>query len=166
MITKHTIKDIDTPAVHSLVSAYLMARTYAECQRERVDAIHLAILTECPIYADMRDGGKAITRSKDLYLSTDEAACKDFYAEANARLRHAGIKPTDMADEFCPALVAEHLLCNTERALIEESGKTFGVTADGLLCARGGLDNWQKWIDLVCQLIVNLPNFVTPKLCA
>jgi hypothetical protein len=158
-----TIKDIDTPAVHSLVSAYLMARTYAKCQRERVDAIHLAILTECPIYTE---DGEAITRSKDLYLSTDEAACKDFYAEANARLRNAGIKPADMADEFCPALVAEHLLCKTERALIEESGKPFGVTADGLLCARGGLENWQKWIDLVCQLIVNLPNFVTPKLCA
>jgi hypothetical protein len=161
-----TLKDIDTPAVHSLVRAYLMARTYAECQRKRVDEIHLAILTECPIYADMRDGGAAITRSKDLYLSTDEAACKDFYAEASARLRKAGIKPADMADEFCPALVAENLQRKTERLLIDESGKPFGVTADGLLCARGGLENWQKWIDLVCRLIVNLPNFEKPKLCA
>ena len=160
-----SIKDIDTPAVHSLVSAYLMARTYAECQRERVNAIHLEILTECPIYAD-KDNGQAITRSCDLYLTSDDQACTDFYAEANARLRHAGIKPTEMADEFCPALVAENLLRTTERALIDESGKPFGVSADSLLCARNGLENWKKWIDLVCKLIVNLPNFEAPKICA
>lgn len=166
MITKHTIKDIDTPAVHSMVRAYLMARTFAECQRERVDEIHLAILTECPIYADMRDGGEAITRSKDLYLTTDEAACQDFYAEADARLRKAGIKPADMPRDHCPALVAENLLRKIERELIDVSGKPFGVTADKLLCARNGLENWKQWVDLVCKLIVNLPNFEAPKLCA
>jgi hypothetical protein len=159
------LQDIDTPAVHSLVRAYLMARTYAECQRERVDAIHFEILTECPIYAD-KDDGQAITKSGDLYLTSDDQACKDFYAEANARLRHAGIKPTEMADEFCPALVAEHLLRKTERILIDESGKAFGVSADGLLGTSKGLENWQKWLDLVCKLIVNLPNFETPKLRA
>lgn len=166
MITKHTIKDIDTPAVHSLVRAYLLARTFAEVQRERVDAIHLAILTECPIYADQFDTTEQITHSKDLYLSSDEAACQDFYAESDARLRKAGIKPADMPRDYCPALVAENLLRKIERELIDVSGKPFGVDADGLLCARGGLDNWKQWIDLVCKLIVNLPNFEAPKLCA
>lgn len=159
------LKDIDTPTVHTLVHAYLLARTHAECQRERVDAIHLEILTECPIYAD-KDDGQAITKSGNLYLTSDDQACKDFYAEADLRLRNAGIKPMGMAHESCPALVAENLLRKTERALIDESGKNFGVSSESLLCACNGLDNWEKWLDLVCKLIVNLPNFVAPKLCA
>lgn len=158
-------KDLDRPAVHSLVSAYLMARAYAETMRASVDMIHGQILAECPIMEDKRDGAP-ITASKDLYLSSDDAACADFYAEANKRLRAANLKPADMPDEHCPALVAEHLLTRIERELIDESGKAFDVTADKLICAPRGLENWKKWIDLVCSFIVPLPHFKAPKIAA
>lgn len=160
MSTTNEMNQIVTPAVKSLVSAYLLARTYAEVQRERVDEIHLAILTECPILDD--ETGEPLLRSKDLYRTDNEALCADFYAEADKRLREAGIKPASMPTEFCPALVAEHELVKIERMLIDESGKPLGVDHNKLLCARHGMENWRKWIDLVVGLIVSLPDFKNP----
>jgi hypothetical protein len=149
-----------TPEVKSYVSAYLLARAYAETVRAQVDAIALEILTECPILDS--ETGEPLTQSKQLYRSTDEAACADFYAEANIRERHAGIKPPEMPNEHCPALVAENLVIQLSRCLIEASGRPLGVTPDKLLCAGDGLATWKRWIDLVVGLIVSLPDFKNP----
>lgn len=152
------ISEVATPAVQSYVRAYLMARAYSETMREAVDKVHAAILDQCPIYADLPGtSGERITKGKHLYLSTDEAKCADFYAEADKRLRACGLKPADMPAEYCPALVAENLLSKASRCLIDEAGKPFDLDADKLLC--GGLKNWEKFIDLTVGLVVNLPGF-------
>ena len=149
-----------TPELIQAVNAYLMAKAYAQVMRERVDAVHREILTECPIYAD-RDEGQQILRSHDLYLCSNEALCADFFAEANHRLRKLGIKPADMADNHCPALVAENLVCKTANFLADVSGRPFGVTAHKLLCA--GMAKFDEWIELNCKFVVNSPGYKAPK---
>lgn len=134
---------------------------------EKVDAIHLQILTECPIYSDRIDcrgfveEPRQILKSSDLYLCSNEALCRDFYAEANKRLRESGLKK-DMPDSHCPALVAENLQMQLEHKLVEASGRDMGVTVNTLLCARHGLENLRKWLDLVIGLVVNAPDFKNP----
>jgi hypothetical protein len=156
-----------TPALTSYVSAYLMSRAYAETMRQRVDAIERAILTECPIYADTdrrcsTGTPEQIFSGKDLWLCSDEALCADFYAEANKRERAAGLKPDSMPDDHCPALVAEHLQLQMEWKLIDESGRPFGVNSGNIMCCSNGLENRQKWIDLVVGFVVNSPGFKNP----
>lgn len=157
-----------TPEVKSYVNAYLMARAYAETVRERINAIHLQILTECPIYSDRYEGRgvveepRQILRSKDLYLCTNDALCKDFYAEANKRERECGLKPASIEDGYCPALVAERLQMQIEHKLVEASGRLFGVTVNSLLCAAHGLERLAQWIDLVVQMVANSPDFKNP----
>lgn len=149
---------------HELIQAvnnYLLAKSYAEVMRQRVDAVHREILTECPIYAD-RDEGQQILNSRDLYLCSNEALCADFFAEADHRLCKMGIKPADMPTEHCPALVAENLECKAKNFLADVSGRPFGVTAHKLLCA--GLGKYDEWIKLACMFVVSQPDYKEPKL--
>lgn len=159
MKRKPKMHEVLTDEVRSCVNAYLMARAYAETMRARVDEVHRKILTECPIYADKSDGRQILT-SGDLYLSKNEVHCRDFYDEADKRLKAAKIKPNDMPTDWCPALVAENLQTKTERLLIDASGEPFGVTYHNLLCA--GLDARQKWLDLIVEMVVNSRGFKNP----
>jgi hypothetical protein len=156
---KSKLTQVATYEVKSLVSAYLLALTFAKVQRQRVDEIHRALLDECPIYADRNENEK-ITKSGDLYLSSDESACEEFYAAANHALRKAGIKPDDMPDEKCPALVAEHDRIKIEWKLIDAAGKPFGISNDNIL--NDGMATRQKFLDLVVGLVVSLPDFKNP----
>lgn len=150
----------------SAVNAYLMARTLAEATREQVDKIHREILAECPIYDDLTlDGkrtatGRAITKSADLYLSEDEDACQDFYTEADIRLRRAGIKPANMPQGHCPALVAEHLQIQTENLLIECALEAMGEPKENR--AYIYLEKRRRFIDLICGLVVNQEGYKNP----
>jgi len=164
---KPAMKHIYTPELKSAVNAYLMSRAYAETMRDKVNAIYKDILTQCPVYADLRtpEGkqigqGEQILDPEHLYLCSDDALVQDAWAEADKRERAAGIKPDSMQDEYCPALVAENLQRETERLLIEVSGKPFGMDNHKLLCA--GLEKRQQWIDLVCQFVVSQPDFKNP----
>lgn len=148
--------------VKSSVSAYLMARAYAETMREKVDEVHREILEECPIYTDM-DERTQIFKSGDLYLSNDEEACKDFYAESNKRLRACNLKPDTMEDDYCPALVAEALQVDLERRVIEAGARMIGEPKDmpnRLLFL--GLEKYNEFTDLVCRMVVNSPGFKNP----
>jgi len=155
---------IDNPTVKSLVSTYLLALAYAEMMRGKVDEVYLSILTETPVYADgqQNETGERIYKAKDLYLCSDDGLCQQIYAEADRRLRTAGIKPSDMSDEHCPALVAETDLSNIGRELIDVSGIPLGVTHDDIMCGADGLENRQKWIDLVVGAVISLPDFESP----
>lgn len=153
--------------VKSAVSAYLMARTFAEVTREKVDAIHLAILQEAPIYANCdHEDGHPILESKDLYLADDqEDEIKDFYKKGDKRLRAAGLKPAEMEEDFCPALVAECLQRDTERLVIHAGAEMVGKPngkdfANGLLCL--GLEQYQRFVDLTVGMVVNSPGFKSP----
>ena len=151
----------NSPAWQSAVQAYLMQRAMAETMRAKVDAIHREILEECPVYADKRDGGDQILRSRDLYLCSDEALCEDFYAESDHLLKKAGIKPETMPRDHCPALVEEHNLTKVEWVLLNDiAGPHFGVDNDRLLCA--GLEKRQQFLDLIVGAVVNSPKFENP----
>lgn len=158
----HNLNTVVTHEVKALVSAYLLARAYAELTRERVNTIYREILTQCPVYAD-RTGDQIFSPDK-LYLCSDDALVRDARDEANKRERASGIKPADMPDDYCPALVAESLLSDVESCLIDASGAAFGITNKKVLCARDGLAKRQKWIDLVVGLVVRQPDFRGPKL--
>lgn len=145
--------------VRSYVIAYLMARAYAETVEAQVEPVHRAILEECPVYADRADG-RQILKADDLYLCSNEAHCRDFYDEADHRLRKLGLKPATMPKEHCPVLVAKHELTKIEWKLIDASGQGFGVNSSNIL--NHGLEDRQKWIDLVVGLHVNQPDFVNP----
>jgi hypothetical protein len=167
MKSKPKMSEVLTPALTSAVNAYLMARTYAEVMTEKVEAVYLAILTECPVYGDLvprRTGGEPvqILKSRDLYLCSNEALCQDVYEEANKRLRALKLKPADMKDEFCPALVAQRIQTDAENLLIEIAGKPFGITNQKLLCSANGLKNRQEFIDLNVKLVVSQSGYKNP----
>jgi len=161
-------KEDVTPAVKSSVNAYLLARTYAETKRGQIDAIQRAILAEFPIYAKL-DNGELITDPKHVYLCTDEAELKFYYDECNVRTRAAGLKPDDMPDSHCPALVAETIQTQTEHLLIECGAEMLGVDdpkgfGNKLLCS--GLKHYEEFIRLIVSLVVNLPDYKAPRLTA
>jgi hypothetical protein len=151
-----TLESINTDTVASCVRAYLLARVFAETKRAQIDAIKQDILSTA-VYnsddsVDCLRGQRVTSPGEDWTMAPEEFA--DYIAEVNKRAREQGVKPDDMPDSHCPALVAEHLQVYTENLLIEESGKPFGVTNDGLLCCQGGLEKRQRWIDLVVGLVL------------
>lgn len=153
--------DSITPAIKSGVNAVLIARAYAETMRTEVNKVYAEILTECPVYADRWGETKQILNPDDLYLCGNEDLVADAYAEANVRLRKLGLKPAEMLDDNCPALVAETLLIDAQHVLVGAAEEVFqGITIDKLLCA--GLDKYKQWIDLLCGLVISLPDFHNP----
>ena len=158
-----TIKNV-TEEVKSSVSAYLMARAYAETMRSAVDEIQRTILEECPLH-DRRDD-VLITDPKDAWHCDNEHELKDYWAECDARLRAAGLKPANMPDTHCPALVAEHVQMQTTWLIAEAAAKMLKLDFDGkelncrLLCM--GLDKRREFIDTIVGLVVNLPDFKSP----
>lgn len=169
MKEKLTMKDV-TPGVKSAVGAYLMARAYAETMHNHVDKIQREILAESPLTNghETKHGQPArlITDPKHAWLCDDDAACADYYAECNRRERAAGLKPDDMPDSHCPALVAEDIQRTTERLIIDNAAVMLRFEGGGkelhhrLLCA--GLDKYHEFIDLMVKLVVNLPDFKNP----
>ena len=166
---KMTAKDV-TQSVKTSVSAYLMARAYAETMRERVDKIESAILVECPLPNDLEQkrglAARQITDPNHVYLCTNDDYLQDYFQETDKRLREAGYKPDDMSKDHCPALVAEHLQTETEWILLDCASDMMKMGLDGqelnhrLLCK--GMDKRQEFIDLVVGLVVNLPDFKNP----
>lgn len=158
-----TEKDV-TPAVKQSVSAYLLARVYAETMRDKIDEIQRQILSEIPLI-NPKDGQR-ITEPKYSWTCTDDELMLEYYAECNIREREAGLKPSDMEDDFCPALVAENILSDTRKLIFDAAAEMLDMDIDGkelhhrLLCR--GLDEMKKFIDLVVGLVVNLPDFKKP----
>ena len=163
---KLTPQDIPQ-GVKSAVNAYLMARTYAECMREKVNEVYKESLGIFPLYTDRnkRRGGKSerIYDPEKMYLSKDDETCKDVYADVDFHLRKRNIKPESMPDGHCPALTAEHLQTQAQWLIIDTAGEMLGETGDfqhKLLCA--GLDKYHEFIDLVVKMVVNMPDFANP----
>jgi hypothetical protein len=154
-------------ACHIPVNAYLMARAYAETMRSRVDEVQRAVLAECPLDMDPqwieRRGDEKITEPSLTYLAV-ASGLKDYWAECNKRERELGIKPDDMPDEHCPALVAEHLQVQTEWLLLECGWAAIDVdgSPDGWKRLYG--EQRKKFIDLLCGLVVNHPKYKEIKI--
>lgn len=167
-ITKANI----TTALKTTVNAVLIAKASAKLMRSEVDKIQRAVLQECPLNlaAEWKASGRAnyplkITEPKHAYLG-DDAEFKDFAAECGKRERAAGLKPDSMPDDHCPALVAEDIERQAIALLIDEAAVSLGFDMSGpdlrhkLLCL--GLDQYNRFVDLVIGLVVNLPDFRNP----
>ena len=178
MEEKMSIKDV-TPAVKSAVTAYLVARAYSETMREKVNEAYREALEIFALYTDATFGKESrrkrsqierIYSPDKMYLSGDEETVKAVYEDVNFHLRKKGLKPDAMPDDHCPALVAEHLQSKTELLVLDASANMLGMGIDGtelnlkLLCGANGkgLEQRQRFIDLVAGLVVNLPDFKSP----
>lgn len=108
--------------------AVLMARAFAELERERVNAYILPIFERYAfvdgLSRDEEHAGKPIAKPDHLYLCTDEEQVQRYFAECDAAHRAHGFKGPQ---GHCPALTAEHLLCQTEHALIELAKPLTGI---------------------------------------
>jgi hypothetical protein len=162
-----------TPAVMSSVTAYLLAKAYAEVERERVDAIQNKILAEAVYMADKkhsdrRGGEQRITEGKQAWLMSD-ADHRDYLETVRWDLEKAGyaIKSAgpDRWDYFCPALVSEDILRKTEWLIIDSMAEMINA-GDGfqgkLLSA--GLKKYQDFIALTVKMVLAYPKYTPPTI--
>lgn len=111
-----------------LAEAVLMAKAFAQLERERVNAYVLPIFAEYEFYTDLeakRDCKlERIADPRNLYLSENEKLVADYYAACDHAHREHGF--TGPAGH-CPALTAENLLMQAERFLLDAGCKLFGI---------------------------------------
>ncbi len=161
-----------TQAVKSSVNAYLMARVYAEVQRERVDGIERGLLESAGYYTSDQHQRyeKEVVRITDpdkTWLLSEEDS-QDYLLDVRFALEKAGykIKSTPGEPEHsycCPALTAETLQTKTEHILIDSAAEMIGQNGEfrnKLL--RHGLDKYNEFINLVVKMVVNAPGFKNP----
>ncbi|MFA5151120.1 MAG: hypothetical protein WC554_01025 [Clostridia bacterium] len=160
---KLTAADI-TPDIKTAVNAVLLARIYAKVKRADVDKIERAVLAEAPLTngLEVEHGlpARMITEPKETYLCTDKEILANYYAEVNKHERQTGIKPDTMPDDCDPACCAEEVLRTAQHLLIKAAEPVFDATLYQLLCA--GLYKYREYINLLCGLVVNLPDFKNP----
>ena len=148
------------------VNNYLMTRALAEIERENIDKIQRRVLKEGQYVGRRRqhDGswGKdfRIVDPKDtrFMIKGDSEAyyarLHDIYTSMGYKLKSVG---------YCPACIAETLQTEAEWALLAAAEEFFPEASnDNLLCA--GLEVREQYIDLLCRLVVNSPNYVAPRL--
>lgn len=149
------------------VNAVLMARAYYEVKREQVDAIKREELALCYYYvaeehAERRGGvGERITEPGLDWLMSEERFA-EYHHQINKVERERGIKPDTMPDEHCPACVAETVLMQAERLLIDIAWPL--ISEDGSESGNGLLygDRRKLFLDLVCKLVVNRLGYKNP----
>jgi len=156
-----------------IVDAYLMAKAYAELQREKVDAIQRRLLDATEYYPDRTLGRRGITKReritdpKSTWLMSDTDSNK-YLTDLRNELTAAGYTIEDIPDQpywiyTCPALSAETLQIDAERALIHQAGELLNCGPDfyhRLLCA--GLDKLHEFVDLCVKMVVNAPGYKNP----
>lgn len=161
-----------TNAVKSAVNAYLLARTLAECEREKVDALAREILESTPYHTDPKfiEKGHAheyITDpDKTWMLEVEEH--HDYLLDLRKAMQNAGytIKSIPGEPEYsykCPALTAESLQSDAEHLIIDAVAEMIGDSDDlahNLICA--GMDKYHQFIDLAVKMVVNMPGFKNP----
>lgn len=111
----------------ALAHAVVMAQAFAELERERVDAYIAPILADFSFkygerYTEKR--GQFINKVGDLYLCDDEAGLKRFYECCDEAHRAHGFTGPH---GHCPALTAENLQMEAERALIDAGCELMGI---------------------------------------
>jgi hypothetical protein len=159
---KITPEDI-TPAIKSAVNAVLMAKAMALVQRERVDQIERRILAQAtyrgmPEWIERGLCPARILDPKETYMIREEDQ-EDYRAEWQIAIDALGYK---LPRDHCPALIAEDLQRQAEAVLIEAAEPVFGVTKDQLFQSAKGLENYRRYIDLLCGLVVKLPGYKNP----
>jgi hypothetical protein len=137
-------------AMRPLALEYCAKQGKAEVLREEVDAIARRLLAaECPLFHDRNGTGERITEPKDYWLCEDDAAIKAYYAAQDRELRAIGLKPAEMGDEYCPALVAENDARKARRAVINALAPLAGIDPKWLLGEKE-----ERFFELAMQLIL------------
>lgn len=154
-----------TPAMKRAAQVYLLARTHAEMEREKVDDMTASILNDghyrtSAEFKRMRSGKpERITEPKDSYL-IDEAGSKKFERERMNRLRSLGYTEKEVPEGYCPALMAEDTARKAARSLMDICEPLVGLTCDRILCA--GIDKYEQYLKLLMGLLINAPGFRSP----
>ncbi len=108
--------------------AVLMARVFADMERERVNAYIRPIFDKYGFTYGAKWGdehaGEPITDPKHLYLADDEVQTACYFNECDRAHRAHGF--TGLKGH-CPALRAEHLVMVAERELLKLGSDLFGV---------------------------------------
>ena len=162
MKTDLTPQDVTTELIDA-VAEYLVLRAAAEVTRQEVDKVQREILAAVEL-TDTREWGsqERITDPGETYRCRDDAAMAQYYQAVDTALRAADLKPNDMEFDYCPALVAEHDQLKAEWTIIDEAAKMLevfpgkGEFNNALLCAKDGLAQRQKFIDLTVDLVLSL----------
>ena len=145
-----------TPAIIQLVQEMIMLQAKAEVLEEKKAAIGARILQEIPTFDELDLGGKRECGERildwDRAWMTDDAQAAVLFARMNLEMRAAGLKPADMADDMCPALVAKYDLTKARSKLVEATAPLFGQDPEQVIMAPDGA--MKKWVDLIAQLAV------------
>lgn len=116
--------------------------------RQEVDLIADRLLaTECPLFDEE---GQRILKHNLYWLAQDQNHLNAFYAAMNRELRAAGLKPADMDDEKCPALVAEHAVVLAQCAIINTLAPLVGIDPERLWGEKR-----DQFLELAMGLILN-----------
>jgi hypothetical protein len=159
-----------TPAVN----AYLLARTFAECEREKVDAIQQHLLNTASYFTADEHNNRGmkkerITDPKYAWLMA-ESEFHEYWSDVRKALEDKGyvIQPAKDAkgywDYYCPACTAESLQNDTEHLIVDQYAELQGEEEflHRLICA--GMETYHKFIDLTVGFVVNSPGFVPPEI--
>ena len=101
----------------------------AATMRQAVDEIAAAVLADM-VVRDF-ETGERITEPRLAWTARGEDSAA-FHAEMDRRTRAAGLKPSSMIAEHCPALCAEWELSQAQSKLIAEMAPACGVN-EGML---------------------------------
>ncbi len=162
-----------TNAVKSAVNAYLMARTLAECEREKVDALAHEILKTGIYHADLKFVKRGISTNEritdpDKAWMLEAEEHHDYLIDLRKAMQDAGytIKSIPGEPEYsynCPALTAESMQRDAEHLIIDAMAEMLGESKElghNLICA--GLDKYHQFIGLAVKMVVNMPGFKNP----
>lgn len=144
------------PALIDRVRLYLIAQTVAEVKREQMNKIYNDLLQEIPLFNDNHPrvaDGKRILCHEKMYLSKDEAACIEIWKKAHVLAVAQNIKPLDMPELFCPALVAENLQCQAENHMLDEAGVMLGQGEN--YHERVRYSKREKFSELVVKMVLS-----------
>ena len=176
---KNELKSDGPPeAVKTAVNAYLLAQANAETLTEHGESIQRELLATADYYPAAEwvekygEDRTPIREPKEVYLMDDDEG-NAYFADTRRALEDAGFKieqshPEDPYYSYkCPALVAQGIQRTAARCLIICGARWIGVENPedfpGLLLQQeNGLQKRQEFIDLLCRLIVNMPDFRNP----
>lgn len=165
--TEPTLADLEQnfDNIAAAVNAYFVARAYAETVREAIHKIDISILRDektgkwlyrtDPARLHGRENMEFITDPERAYMMSDDDAA-DYYAERDKRIHENG---WNVKKGYCPALIAESLQRDAERLIVSTTGPLFGIDANDLLCAKNGLEQYRKFIDLTCKMVASHPRY-------
>jgi hypothetical protein len=137
-------------AMRPMAMSYCALKAIADGIRADVDKVQRRLLLEeCPLFKDLSDGGRVID-PKDAWLSEQDDAFKAYVAAQDRELRAAGIKPPEMGDEYCPALVAENAAVKARGAIIDALAPLVGIERG---CLFG--ENEERFFELAMGLLLN-----------